>query len=760
MATRALEALPLPQNPKDPGLRNETDFRQPLPEFTQNQLQDPANFSVQSNETWGTTTLTDWIGDPNNRVASSEVQEPERDVQQEIDRAFDAADDLRFGYENGNISKREYKKGLRETVAPIGDKEGIDNLAYSFVSTRNDRDRLQGRDDLDEDDEAELAAFSGGVITIDEMAKALPRRSRGLFGKKVKLYEQSGTESTERAVDDTDAGAEDDEDGPDIDDAIDIDLDDEGEIEPDADGTDTTATGPRESLARRATRKGAELLRRRRKTAIAVGAVAVAGISFAITKGLITPEQAAQHAHLVPGGGGGGIRMQLEAFTHKLHHGGGAHKAVHGHVLTPPKDTRDFAGMSIYPFHTAFRYMGRGLGEGLGGATVDSSFLAVGALAVHTRRQHRHHEHLHEDHEARAKTRAEARARTAIVDPNIPDSARLSADLKNPRLASEIAAHGSGLSGVAYSTDAVRRYARIYARHMGGDAAAVRDHLVELFGGEGHARDHGVDLDHLSIFDRRTNGGRTVVDIRLSNPAVLAIAEKLESELVNMPVDPFGNAGVAKQVEYLANLRKLEMYGVEFSYRRATIDHFQPLIRKRVNDVVEKISRAMPSNAAREAALKAMGLDKYIEPIVTSVDTETVPVYEMDASTGKPRTDVFGRPIPKYRMLSAQPVLGPQGMPVPAAGNTVKYIPDPTHPGTYMIDPANPGNGNYVMDRPRPDIDPTTGLPIPITRTHRVKRYRRPEPGQPITTDTVYRLFAGRQSAIYAADALIRYANI
>jgi hypothetical protein len=255
---------------------------------------------------------------------------------------------------------------------------------------------------------------------------------------------------------------------------------------------------------------------------------------------------------------------------------------------------------------------------------------------------------------------AEHLAIKALLDQRIPDSERLVCDMKHPLVINELRAHGSGPTGVTYTTDVVQRYARIIATHTGGDAQAVKQHFEQLIRREQAAK-LGIDIAKLRISDRATPGGDgTIVDILLSDHDVVAIAEYIVSpdylNLGNLPPNPFGNPRVASLLASINWLRTMAQYAPAHPYTgtgKPTTHQLKHQMELEVEVVVNEISRAMPGNAARAAALKAMRLDDclkiYTPGVVRRTGWQDIQVYETDHVTGQP-TPATSR-IPVYGIV-------------------------------------------------------------------------------------------------------------
>lgn len=200
-------------------------------------------------------------------------------------------------------------------------------------------------------------------------------------------------------------------------------------------------------------------------------------------------------------------------------------------------------------------------------------------------------------------------------------------------------------------------------------------------------------------------------------------------------------------------------------------------IEKAVNTVLEKISKSLPNDAARRAALHALHLDGLVDTVIAEFQTKEIPIYETDPATGKPRIDPrTNRPIqamqttttprldrrgrPMGALLSPggilmappQPVMGPHG-PIPDPADPTKFLMLPPQPqldrsGRPIPDPANPPIFMAVH---------ANGSPIPATRMRRVKTYHRAVPGVRNAHPTVYRANARNRNGTQAAQKLLAF---
>jgi hypothetical protein len=274
---------------------------------------------------------------------------------------------------------------------------------------------------------------------------------------------------------------------------------------------------------------------------------------------------------------------------------------------------------------------------------------------------------------------AERLAFKALLDQRIPDSEHLVRDMKHPLFINELRAHGCGPTGVTYTTDVVQRYARIIARYTGGDAQAVTQHFRQLIGEE-QAGKLGINVGRLKIANRSAPGGGTIVEIKLSDHDVVAIAEYLVSpdhlNLGNLPPNLFGNPRVANLLDSIRNLLGVAQITPSNPYHGhggPTSHQLRHQAAQEVDVLANEISRAMPSNAAREAALKAIRLENclkiYTPQVVRRTGWKDIQVSETDHLTGQPipvtrRIPVYGT-VPgapgdptRYRVRDAEGVAG------------------------------------------------------------------------------------------------------
>jgi hypothetical protein len=235
--------------------------------------------------------------------------------------------------------------------------------------------------------------------------------------------------------------------------------------------------------------------------------------------------------------------------------------------------------------------------------------------------------------------------------------------MKHPLLGSEILARGKGPSGVTYTTDVVLRYARIIALRTGGDSRAVKQHFTQLIGKEQAAK-LGFNVDKLKVSDRSVPDGGSMVDIRLRDQEALAIAAYLVSpdhlNLGDLPPNPFGSPIVADVMDRMKALRQRAQYAPEHLYTRSggpTADDLQDRVEKLADTVAYELGRAMPSNEARAAALKALRLDNCLEVYAPQVIHQTgwhsIQVRETVTATGQ-RVPVTKR-IAVYKTIPGGP---------------------------------------------------------------------------------------------------------
>jgi hypothetical protein len=258
---------------------------------------------------------------------------------------------------------------------------------------------------------------------------------------------------------------------------------------------------------------------------------------------------------------------------------------------------------------------------------------------------------------------AERLAIRALLDHRIPDSERLVRDMRNPRLADELRAHGSGPTRVTHATDVVRRYALIIAGRTGGDAQAITQHFRQLIGEE-QAGKLGINTGKLKVSDRTAPDGGRIIDIKLSDHDMAAVAGYLASpdhlNLANLPPNPFGNPRVADLLVRIDRTLKMSMIAPSNPYSGRggpTCHQLQAEALRDARVVANEISRAMPSNAAREAALKAMrldgSLDVYTPQVVRRTGWQDIQVSQTDPVTGQP-TPVT-RKVPVYGVVPGLP---------------------------------------------------------------------------------------------------------
>jgi len=265
------------------------------------------------------------------------------------------------------------------------------------------------------------------------------------------------------------------------------------------------------------------------------------------------------------------------------------------------------------------------------------------------------------------RKKAEGLARHALLDHRIADSGRLVSDMKDPLLHGELSSRGSGPTGVTYATDVVRRYTRIIAQRTGGNAQAVGEHIARLLGKE-HAARLGVNLRKLKVIDQPAPDGGTTVDIRLSDHDVIAIAGYLvlpeNLNLGNLPPNPFGGQRIADLMERTKALDHAARWAPDHPYTRsggATSYQLQASANKYAEIALNEISRAMPSNEAREAALEAMHLEGCIEIFTpgrgSHAGCHTVKASDANPATGRPAQDA--RRVPVYKTVWVAPGGGP-----------------------------------------------------------------------------------------------------
>jgi hypothetical protein len=245
--------------------------------------------------------------------------------------------------------------------------------------------------------------------------------------------------------------------------------------------------------------------------------------------------------------------------------------------------------------------------------------------------------------EERAREAAEELALKVLLGRRFPDSEHLVRAMKHPLFLTELRARGGGPTGVTYTSDVVRRYARV----IGGDAQAVKQHFTQLIGKE-QAGKLGINVGKLKISDRPAPRFGTTVDIELlSDHDVVVIAEYLASpgylDLGNLPPNPFGSPRIANLMNNIKVLQQEAKRAPSHPYTLSggpTVHELHYRIGKIVSIVAYEISRGMPDNAAREAALKAMRLGEclriYTPRVVRRTGWQDIQAYETDPGTGQP----------------------------------------------------------------------------------------------------------------------------
>lgn len=216
-----------------------------------------------------------------------------------------------------------------------------------------------------------------------------------------------------------------------------------------------------------------------------------------------------------------------------------------------------------------------------------------------------------------AREAAELLALQALLDHRIPDSERLVRDMKDPRFLDELRDRGRGSSGATRASDVVARYSRVIAQRTGGNAESVRQHFTGLIGKQ-QAADLGVNPGRMKITDRPLARGGVVVQIMLNPQEAVAIAGYLASpqhlNLGNLPVNPFGSPKLADLMNQLQALNRAARTAPEFTYGLSpTSAQLRDEAGKLTDVVVHELSRTLPDNEARRAALKAMRLDDCLE---------------------------------------------------------------------------------------------------------------------------------------------------
>jgi hypothetical protein len=221
--------------------------------------------------------------------------------------------------------------------------------------------------------------------------------------------------------------------------------------------------------------------------------------------------------------------------------------------------------------------------------------------------------------EERARNAAEWLALKALLDRRIPESGRLVSDMKHPLFLNELRGHGSAPTGVTHVTDVVRRYAGVIAQRTNGDAQSVQRHFMELIAKKQAAK-LGIDLGKLRVLEQSAPRSGMALSIKVGVREMVAVADYLVSpdhlNFGNLPSNPFGSPRVAAIMDRIKALYPRMRAAPEHEYTGSvgpTMYELRGWIEKNVNLVVNEISRTMPSNEARAAALKAMHLDDCLE---------------------------------------------------------------------------------------------------------------------------------------------------
>jgi hypothetical protein len=246
--------------------------------------------------------------------------------------------------------------------------------------------------------------------------------------------------------------------------------------------------------------------------------------------------------------------------------------------------------------------------------------------------------------EEHGRQEAERLALKALLDHRIPDSEHLVRAMKHPLLPGELAARGAGPTGVTYSSDVVRLYARVIAQRTGGAAQAVQQHFTQLIGKERAAR-LGINLGKLKVTSQAAEGGGTLVSVVFSDHDSVAVAGYLVSpdhlNLGDLPPNPFGNPRVADLMKQMKVLHDQSMIAHTTPYNGVgpAAGQFRSQAEELVDVVAYEISRAMPGNEAREAAIKAMRLtdclETYTPQVVRQTGWQDIRVHDPDPVTGQ-----------------------------------------------------------------------------------------------------------------------------
>jgi hypothetical protein len=278
---------------------------------------------------------------------------------------------------------------------------------------------------------------------------------------------------------------------------------------------------------------------------------------------------------------------------------------------------------------------------------------------------------------------AERLAIRALLDRRIPESELLVRDMRHPAFLAELSARGGGLTGAGRSAELVRRYAGIIATHAGGGAQAVREHLTRLAGQEA-ARRLGVSVARLKVTDQPQPGGGAAVSIRLRDREAIALAGYLALpdglNFGNLPLNPFGGPHIAGLMDRMKWSRDMAMItptkppGAVHPQVGMTSGQLLAQVSKCADIVLNEISRAMPSNEAREAAITAMRLEGLVETytphVVAPAGWQVIEALDADPASGRPalsarRVPVYGavpqaagRPT-RYRARDSRSIDGP-----------------------------------------------------------------------------------------------------
>lgn len=224
-----------------------------------------------------------------------------------------------------------------------------------------------------------------------------------------------------------------------------------------------------------------------------------------------------------------------------------------------------------------------------------------------------------------ARKAAERLAIKALLDRRIPAAAHLVLAMGDPHLFEERRARGGGPTGATHSSGVVSGYATVVAWHTGADAQTVRQHLLDLIG-PGRAAELGVDLPRLGTFARPASTGAASVEVVIANRAMAAIADYLISpqylNLGGLPRNPFGDLQVANLMARLESLLRAMRLAPTHKYSvlgGPSLGELQNDMHQLLDLVVFAVSAAMPDNAVRASAVKAMRLEDCLAIYIPNV---------------------------------------------------------------------------------------------------------------------------------------------